>query len=163
MKESYWGIRYRLTRRGFLRGAGVAAGALTLGPAVAACGASRKQRSGGPASYQAGARPVKGGSLLERRARCQIEAEVGESRRSIPGSSLCCGSACRVIVSRPPGVCRKTRFGPARNAERLLVKTQRALQVADGEVNVRKSCRLDHGECPQLLARNSGNLRLSLL
>jgi len=56
MEDSYW-IRNQPTRRHFLRGIGLAAGALTLAPAIAACRTSAKPNSGSTA------RPVRGGTL----------------------------------------------------------------------------------------------------
>jgi len=56
MEESYW-MRQQPTRRRFLHGIGMAAGALTLAPAIAACRGSARQSSGGAA------RPVRGGTL----------------------------------------------------------------------------------------------------
>src|SRR5712692_1065098 len=64
MEVSYW-TRSRLTRRGLLRGAGMAAGALTLAPAIAACRGSSAKQSGGTAVRDESAlRPVKGGTLI---------------------------------------------------------------------------------------------------
>jgi len=64
MEESYW-RRARATRRDFIRGIGIAAGALALAPAIAACRTSDKR--GGAAGNAAGtgpaSRPVRGGTL----------------------------------------------------------------------------------------------------
>jgi len=69
MEESYW-IHNRPTRRRFLRGIGIAAGALTLAPAIAACRGGARQGTGGNvrqvSSGNGGggaARPVRGGTL----------------------------------------------------------------------------------------------------
>lgn len=57
--------RRRYTRRGFVRGLGVAAGIFALAPALAACG-SKSKASGSTASGEAGARPRRGGTLTVR-------------------------------------------------------------------------------------------------
>jgi peptide/nickel transport system substrate-binding protein len=59
MEKTYW-ARHLSTRRAFVRGIGLAAGALTLAPVVAACRTSAK--TNGAASGGA-ARPVRGGTL----------------------------------------------------------------------------------------------------
>lgn len=50
------------TRRSFVRGIGMAAGALALAPAIAACRGSAKRGSASSAAGSA-ARPVRGGTL----------------------------------------------------------------------------------------------------
>jgi peptide/nickel transport system substrate-binding protein len=63
MHDSYW-MRHRPTRRDFLRGIGMAAGALTLAPAIAACrGSAGRSGAGDTASGGSTARPVRGGTL----------------------------------------------------------------------------------------------------
>jgi len=63
VEESHW-IRDNPTRRRFLHGIGMAAGALTLAPALAACRGDTKRGSGGSAAATGGAdRPVRGGTL----------------------------------------------------------------------------------------------------
>jgi peptide/nickel transport system substrate-binding protein len=60
MDEIYW-IRHRPARRDFIRAIGLAAGALTLAPVIAACRASGRQ--GNAASSGGAAWPVRGGTL----------------------------------------------------------------------------------------------------
>src|SRR5947208_2435455 len=62
MQENSW-RRYRSTRRGFLRGIGVAAGALTLAPAIAACGGLKRNSRGSTVGSAGAGGPVKGGTL----------------------------------------------------------------------------------------------------
>jgi len=63
MDESH-GVRHQPTRRRFLRGIGVTAGALALAPAIAACRGSATRRNSGDAGDSVGAaRPVGGGTL----------------------------------------------------------------------------------------------------
>jgi peptide/nickel transport system substrate-binding protein len=63
MEERYW-TRYQPARRRFLRGIGIAAGALTLAPAIAACRGNARQSNGGNAAGSgSAARPVRGGTL----------------------------------------------------------------------------------------------------
>jgi len=63
MEERYW-IRSQPTRRRFLRGIGLAAGVLTLAPAIAACGGgAMRSNSGHAAGNQSAAQPVRGGTL----------------------------------------------------------------------------------------------------
>lgn len=50
MEEKYWTRRMRVTRRGFLRGAGALAGATVVGSALAACGGGGSKNSGANAS-----------------------------------------------------------------------------------------------------------------
>src|SRR5712692_750768 len=64
MEKNYW-TRSRATRRGFLRGIGIVAGALTLAPAIAACSSRGAKQSGGSAAtVEATSKPVKGGTLI---------------------------------------------------------------------------------------------------
>jgi len=63
MEQSYW-LRCRPARRRFLRGVGIAAGALTLAPVIAACRGGARQSNGGNAeSSDSAGRPVRGGTL----------------------------------------------------------------------------------------------------
>jgi len=59
--EPNYRLLHRPTRRDFIRGIGVAAGALTLAPAIAACRAGGKRS--GTASSAGPGRPVRGGTL----------------------------------------------------------------------------------------------------
>lgn len=86
VEENYWQRRRRYTRRGFIRGMGLAAGVVTLAPVVAACGggsnkntssagnvssnaspagtaASHAGAATGTAAAASNAKPVKGGTL----------------------------------------------------------------------------------------------------
>jgi len=62
MQDSYW-IRLRPTRRRFLRGIGVAAGALTLAPAIVACRTGAKRSASNATGKQSAAQPLRGGTL----------------------------------------------------------------------------------------------------
>jgi len=63
MEESYW-TRPRPTRRDFIRGSGIAAGALALAPVIVACRApTRQSEAGNAGSSGSAARPVRGGTL----------------------------------------------------------------------------------------------------
>ena len=44
MEENYWTKRRRYTRRGFIRGMGVAAGVVSLAPVIAACGSNSNNK-----------------------------------------------------------------------------------------------------------------------
>lgn len=54
-EENYWIRRNRLTRRGFLRGAGLVAGAAALGPVLAACGGGGNKNNAATATSSAAA------------------------------------------------------------------------------------------------------------
>jgi multiple sugar transport system substrate-binding protein len=55
-EENYWSRRRRVTRRGFLRGAGMAAGVAAVGPMLAACGGGGNNKT--TSSKSGGAAPA---------------------------------------------------------------------------------------------------------
>ncbi|MGI8552260.1 MAG: ABC transporter substrate-binding protein [Dehalococcoidia bacterium] len=60
--SNYWTRNRRYTRRGFIRGAGFAAGVVTLAPVVAACGSNSNKNNTGSSSSASGTAATTGGT-----------------------------------------------------------------------------------------------------
>lgn len=58
LEENYWTKRRRYTRRGFIRGIGVAAGVVTLAPVIAACGSNSNSNNNNQTSKPANSAAV---------------------------------------------------------------------------------------------------------
>jgi peptide/nickel transport system substrate-binding protein len=86
MEERY-SIRYRPTRRRFMRAAAMAAGALTLAPGLAACRGSAGHSSQGTGSA---ARPVRGGTLT---------SSMGSDADNLDYASASAGPFNKVIIA----------------------------------------------------------------